>query len=319
MLAAETLDQYPQTWDDFVGQPKVKRQLQVAIESADKRGARLSHILLASGVPGIGKTALALLTAIEAERRMHPVSGKMSTNEARIALSRLEDGDILFIDEAHRLVNGGKKNAEWLLHLLQDGVIMGPKGPEQQPDVTIIAATTDVGRLPQTILSRFQLRPVLRAYTAEEAAQITLRMCDRILPKGVPLPEVDELRGIARAGSNNPRTISAIITNLRDLAVVDLASVHDGTRYDLTEPLSWLGLTPDGLTQSACDYLVALLEDFSGQAGERALQDRLNEPGGLEHIEALLMEHGLIARTPQGRVLTGPGITRANELAEVPA
>lgn len=315
MITDQALAQYPQTWDDFVGQEQAKRQLRVATESARQRGDRLSHVLLASGVAGIGKTALALLTAVEAGVHLHSVSGKMSLNEARIALSRLDHRDILFIDEAHRLVNGGKKNAEWLLHLLQDGVLMGPKGPEQQPDVTVIAATTDAGRLPKTIIGRFPLRPVLKPYTLEEATRIAMRMAGRILPEDVPFPETYEFMEIAQAGNRNPRTISQIITNLRDLAVADLDAVHDGG-YNLAEPLAWLGLREDGLSENACRYLTVLMEDFSGQAGERALQERLNEPGGLDHIESELMERGLIARTQQGRVLTKEGIERANEFSE---
>lgn len=316
MTAVDTIDlsAYPQTWDEFIGQDTAKRQLQVAIASAKTRSAPLGHVLLASGTPGIGKTAMALLATAELEAGMNIVSGKMSLNEARIALSVLDDRDVLFIDEIHRLVQGGKGNAEWLLHLMQDGVLMGPKGPEVQPMVTIIGATTDVGRLPETIVSRFPLRPVLKPYTLDEATEIAIDMVSHALPGGVPFPNMDDMRAIARAASHNPRTIRAIVNNLRDLALVDIDAVHDGTNYDLSEPLAWLGLTLDGLTDTACRYLVILIEDFAGQAGERAMQDRLQEPGGIDHTERLLMEKGLIAKTPQGRVLTREGITRANEL-----
>ena len=311
---------YPATWDDFIGQGQAKRQLQVAIESAKQRGVPLNHVLLASGEPGIGKTALALLTALSMETQIKMVSGKMKENEARIALAGMEDGDVLFMDEAHRLVQGGKGNAEWILHLLADGVLMGPRGPEEQAAITVIAATTDAGKLPDTITSRFPLQPVLKPYTDDEAAIIGVRRAGALFDRPLPFPDADTLRAVARAGNNNPRTIGAILENLRDLAHVDLETVcPDATEnggqqaYVLDEALQWMGLTPDGLTEVACRYLVTLVDEFAGQAGEKAMQDRLQE-AGIQSVERTLMAKGLIAKTRQGRVATRDGILRAKEL-----
>lgn len=307
---------YPDTWDDFVGQDQAKRQLQVACRSAKRRNKPLGHVLLASGEPGIGKTTLALLTAAEMGTELKIVSGPMNVNEARITLSAMRDGDVLFYDEFHQAVRGGKGKAEWLLNFLQDGVLLGPRGPEEQPRVTLIGATTDAARLPDTITSRFDLRPVLETYSDEEGFDIALKMAESTFngEEGLHFPTLDDFDEIARAGSNNPRTIGAILRNLRDLAVVD-EEVWNGQRYELDEALEWLGLTRDGLTEVAVRYLIVLLDEFQAQAGEKALADRLQE-ANLDSVERMLMRRDYITKTRQGRVLTKDGIRRARELKE---
>jgi len=209
------------------------------------------------------------------------------------------------------------RHAEWLLHLLTDGVLMGPTGPEAQPLITVIGATTDVGRLPETLVSRFGLRPVLAAYSDHEGCIIAMKMAPAIFTDLAPFPSVEDFTAIATAANNNPRLIRAVLESLRDLALVDLDSVYDGAAYDLSEALTWLGLTGDGLTYLALRYLQALHIEFAGQAGEQSIADRLQEPGGVASTERLLQDKGLIAKTRQGRVLTAAGIRRAREL--VPA
>jgi holliday junction DNA helicase RuvB len=303
---------YPTDWDGFIGQAPVKRQLRVAATSARMRGAAMSHVLLASGEAGCGKTTLALLTATELGTKMQAVSGRIDLNDARIVLAGLQDGDVLFIDEFHTLFSRGKSNAEWLLHLLQDGVLMGPHGPEEQPDITVIAATTDAGKLPDTFLTRFKLQPVIEPYDDDSATRIAIQMGAQTLLRPLPWPSIDNFHAIARAGNNNPRTIGSILSNLRDITLVEPHTFNEATQaYDLTEALEWLGLSPDGLTKQARAYLQIMLTEFGGQAGERALSDRLNEPGGVRHIERLLLSRGYIARTRSGRVLTKDGILRA--------
>jgi Holliday junction DNA helicase RuvB len=309
---------YPTDWEGFIGQDRAKRQLMTAARSAKMRGATLDHVLLASGTPGLGKTSLALLVALEMEREIKIVSGKIPVNQARIAISGLEDGDILFYDEIHMAVSGGKGNAEWLLHLMQDGCLLGPTGPEKQPNITIIGATTDAGRLPPTIVSRFILKPTLVEYTDEEAALIAVEIGSRLFPKPLPFPTSDNFRAVASAACNNPRVMRSILTNVRDIQITGGPNwLGDDEGYDMSEALDWLGLTHDGLDLVARRYLVALLEDFAGGAGERALADRLQEPGGVGEVERVLMHKGLLAKTKQGRTLTGAGIKRARECAEV--
>ena len=138
----ETHD-YPRRWQDYVGQDRAKKMLRVAAKSAKTRKQPLDHVLITHPSPGVGKTALAVLLATELRRNCRVVSGTMFRDKARVIFASLEDGDLLFYDEFHPLMDQGRKNAEWMLSYLQDGVIMGPLGPEPQPRITIIAATTD--------------------------------------------------------------------------------------------------------------------------------------------------------------------------------
>lgn len=305
---------YPTDWESFIGQDQAKQQLLTAVRSAKIRGAVLGHTLLASGKPGIGKTSLALLVAGELGREVKVISGKIPPNQARIALSGLEDGDVLIYDEIHMAVSGGQANAEWLLHYLQDGVIMGPTGPEEQPQLTVIGCTTEPGRLPKAIIERFTFKPPLEHYSRDEAGQIGLTFVSRMFSDELPIPSTENMLAIADAANCNPRMIKAILTNLRDIALTTDMGNHDGGQYDVTQALDWLGLTEDGLDLTCRRYLVALLTDFQGGAGMKALQERLQEPGGLGHVESVLIEKGLIAQTKSGRTLTGPGIKRAKLL-----
>lgn len=309
---------YPDSFDDFVGQKVAKAQLLTAARSAKMRGVPMDHVLIADGRPGVGKTSLALLCAKELEANVRFVSGKVKLTEARLLLSSMLDGDVLIIDEVHRMVDGGKKDAEWLLHYLQDGVIVGPRGPEELPRVTVIAATTDAGRLPDTVLGRFPLKPTLVDYTDEEAALIAQRLSRKIMIDPLPKPRPHDCARIARAAANTPRMMTSILVTLRDLTLTTYGETWDEKTetYDLSTSLEWLGLTEDGLTRTAQRYLLALLNDFAGEpVGQTSVQDRLQEPGGLLATERLLMSAGLIEKTRCGRILTAAGIRRARELA----
>lgn len=306
---------YPTDWNAFVGQERAKRQLLVATQSARLRDVACDHILLRSPIPGVGKTSLALLCAAEMGVGVKMVAGKVTLNEARAVLATMNDRDVLFYDEIHMAVAGGKAKAEWLLHVLQDRVILGPRGPEPIPEITVIGATTDAGRLPETILGRFPVQPVIEAYTDNEAAMIALHMSASVFGSPMPTPGERCCRAVARAANNNPRQMRALLTSVRDLAITSEGSNFDGDDYVIDEALQWFGLTEDGLDSTAQRYLVALLVDFQNQAGERAIADRLQETGGLGYTERVLIDKGYIARVKGGRTLTAPGIRRARDLA----
>jgi Holliday junction resolvasome RuvABC ATP-dependent DNA helicase subunit len=220
------------------------------------------------------------------------------------------------------MVDGGKKNVEWLLHLLQDGVLMLPTGPLVVPNVTVIAATTDVQRLPQTIIDRFFVRPQITEYSEDDAVLIALAMArgmDFGKPGVLPLPGKDDwLRGIARAGNCNPRKMLGLLVTVRDLGLASAGNNFDPRRdtYDLSVPLDWHGLTEDGLDEVARKYLVALATIFDGTAGEKAISNAMNEPGGCRLTEQLLTNKGFLTRGPRGRSLTDGGWDRAQALAE---
>jgi Holliday junction DNA helicase RuvB len=320
-LAPEIGDdpQYPKRWTEYVGQAPAIRMLQIAIKSAKVRKQPLDHVLIAHGTGGMGKTALALLVARTLGKKIRVTSGPVDARKARLIISQMKDGEVLFYDEVHQVMDAGRKNAEWLLNFLQDGVLPGPLGLEKMPRITVIAATTDAGKLPPTIAGRFPIQPPMMDYTEEEAAKVALTMSKKILGEYSlePLKKPDA-EAIARAGAKNPRTIGRLLKSLRDLALTGESKVTNG-RYDIAALLAYQDVTEDGLDRVAQAYLRVLGTEFGGSAGAKALEERLSEPGGLAQVEKLLMDLGLVAKTRSGRALTTPGITRVQELLEVAA
>ncbi len=309
-------DHYPATWDEFIGQDQVKRQLKVAAKSAAARKAPLGHVLLSSPIPGVGKTALALLIAGELNSTMSIVSGPIRLNQVPYLLMDMKDGDVIFIDEVHRLMVGGKNNVEWLLHLMENGTVTGPLGTERAPKITVIAATTDAGRLPQPLLDRFEITPTIGEYSDDEGSRIALQLASKILvAASLSLPSPAVAMQLAQAGNNSPRHIRRILCALRDLVWADEIEEQGGD-YDLVEALVFAGVTADGLSSQACRYLELMLTDFRGNpAGQKVLADRLGEVGqGLVELERTLLSKGFIALTTGGRMLTTTGMRRAREL-----
>jgi Holliday junction resolvasome RuvABC ATP-dependent DNA helicase subunit len=311
---------YPTDFDQFIGQTQAIRQLKVSIASAKARNVRLPHVLIASGEPGVGKTALAQLCAIGMGKALHVVSGKMTFPQVRMKLaSEVNDGDILLYDEVHTVVKGGRSNADWMLHLLENGTLLGPMGTEDIPQITVVGTTTDVGKLPDTIRDRFPVQPIIVPYTDEEAEQIAFVMGMKVfVGTGYNLPGSLTCGRIAELATNNPRVIRSLLEGLRDLAVVSNGSNYDKDtgEYDLTDLLELTGMTTDGLDPLAQRYLHALFKNFAGNAvGEKTIAETLNEPGGVARVERVLMRRDLICKTKQGRMLTNSGIKRAKELA----
>lgn len=305
---------YPDTWEKVIGQSRAKRQLITAARSAKERGVSMPHTLIASGVPGIGKTTLALLCAHEMGCTVKIVSGVIKDTEARMIFSDLVDGDMLIIDEIHRMLTGGKANVAWMLHYIENGVLLGPLGIEECPKITIIGTSTHIGLFEDTILDRFPVQPVLVQYNSDEAAEIGAIMSHQIFA-GRPLPSTDNFYAIAAAANNNPRLMRGLLENLRDVIVVEAPNHKDGDDYDLTSILEDAGLTADGLNDLAQRYLMVLAIEWRGEAaGAHALKERLREPGGLDTVERILMDKGLLAFTKRGRLLTPAGIKRVREL-----
>lgn len=312
---------YPQQFTDFIGQDTARLQIMAAVTSALQRNALMGHMLLASGFPGIGKTALARLTAHLLGVGFVELGGKVREVDAAAALKEMADGDVLFLDEIHRMVQGGKAGAEWLLTLMQDGVLHTPSGIVRAPAITVIAATTDKQRLPQTILDRFAITPPLESYTAGQAHEIAELTAKRLGYGGEYLPMPTErawLDKVARACDNNPRRIGNLLGVIRDVAISSKGD--DGTPgnlsadgYDISLALEWSGLTEDGLTQDMQDYLTTLVA-YDGVAGAQTLRMALHE-ADINQTERALIQKGLIVITPRGRQLTDFGTPRAEEVA----
>jgi Holliday junction DNA helicase RuvB len=300
---------YPRSWDQFIGQDTAIRHLKAVIASARARGTRPDHILLASGMGGVGKSSLARLIAYLLGVGFMELSGPVSVEEARAALRGMQNGDVLFLDEIHQLVTGGKGKAEWLLHLLQDGRLLTAAGSEPMPDVTIIGATTDAQRLPTTILGRFKVRPVLEAYTDEEALRIIKGMAYKLEfgSELYPMPPDDTLAALATAANNAPRDMTALLVAYRD-------TYYDGEPgFDINTAMAWAGVSSDGLNRIAQDYLLVLVS-CEGKASLATIAGMLGEPGPLAHTENLLGQRGYITIESGGRRLTVDGVRRAGKL-----
>jgi Holliday junction DNA helicase RuvB len=296
---------YPAKWDGFIGQAEAIKQLQAAVASAKGRGKPLDHVLLASGAQGIGKTTLAQIIAHEMGVGFLAVSGPLSVDDARQLLRQMEDGDILFWDEIHLAVAGNRNRADWILPLLTDSVLMTKKSVEHMPRVTVIGATTDVGKLPQTIISRFMVRPVLNYYTDDEGVMLAETLGDRM---DVILCDHTDYARVARAADNNPRDIRMILTAVRDIAFAG--------EGDLALAFQWAGVTHDGLSRVAQDMLVVLLDAPDNTASLETIQASLGEPGPMRHAEQKVIQKGYVLITGRGRKLTERGIERAIQLTQ---
>lgn len=309
---------YPKSFSEFIGQERAKLQIIAAITSAIQRQEPMDHMLLASGFPGIGKTALSRLTAHLLDVGFVELGGTVKDSDAAAAIKEMEDGDVLFLDEMHRLVFGGKARAEWLLTLLQDGSLHTPEGVVEAPRITVIGATTDAQKMPETILDRFVLKPTLDLYTSAEAVQIAKLHAARLgFGDVLAMPEVDGwLEKVSVASDNNPRRIGHLLAAVRDSAI--LARQEGGSNltddgYDITEALDWSGLTPDGLTRGMQEYLAVLFLN-KGRAGVGTIKASLNEEQ-IAHTEKALIQRGYVIVTGSGRQLTEHGAERAAEVA----
>lgn len=296
---------YPSTWDGFIGQVEAVEQLRAAVKAALHLDRRLDHILLASGAHGIGKTTLAQIVACQLGTGFIGVSGALSVDEARTIISSMRNGDVLFWDEFHLAVAGNKNRADWLLPMLTDHVLLTKRGTEPMPDITIIAATTDVGKLPQTVISRFMIRPRLDYYTLSEGVLICQNLAARM--KINIIGNDSAWSRIATAADNNPRTMRQILTAVQNIAITE-------SQVDLDKAFKWAGVTHDGLTDTAVDMLLVLIGSPNFTASLETIQASLGEPGPLRHHEQLLLQKGLIQITGRGRALTEAGVERVSEL-----
>lgn len=312
------IDTSLEAWSSFIGQEGLKRHLKVTINSALVRGDRLPHTLLASGFPGVGKTMMSRLIAKAMGVTMLELMPPFDTYTLVEAACQLPDHGILFIDEIHRLADNGKRGAEILLKVLEEGVAYLPDGSQVVlPNITIIGATTDKDKLPETVLDRFKVKPTYAPYTEQELALISVSFAlrhfhEENFDNGIAFTVANACRG-------TPRICDEMVIAHRDL-MLSLNRVP--TEQELLE---FLDTTWDGLSRNHVNYLKYLYLFFGRQvddeivyiAGESAIRQMLRETNnGLGRIEAFLLERGFIDRTPRGRQLTPLGAERIAELIE---
>ena len=300
----------PGTFDDYIGQEQIKKNLSILIGAAKARGHNPEHVLF-YGPPGLGKTTLAHVIAKETGAHLKITSGPSIERVGDLAalLTNLEPGDMLFIDEIHRL---NKTIEEVLYPVMETGKldIMIGKGPSARtvqldlPPFTLLGATTRFGMLSAPLRSRFSGGAFrLEFYTDEEIATI-LRRSAQILD--VPIPE-SSLQAIALRSRKTPRTANYLLRRVRDYAQMqgrDIDEAHVKAAFEL------LGLDDMGLSATDRQLLLAIKEKFSGgPAGIKNLAAALGEDEGtIEDVsEPYLIQLGLIERTPRGRILTDKG------------
>jgi len=300
----------PQRLDEFVGQERVKEQLAIALEAAKGRSEALDHLLLI-GPPGLGKTSLAHIVREELGVGLRSVAGPALERKGDVAaiLTGLEQRDILFVDEIHRL---SRAVEEILYPALEDfrlDIVVG-QGPAARtltldlPPFTLIGATTRTGLLTTPLRDRFGMTFRLEHY---EPAELTLivRRSARILGVEVSDDAAAEIAGRARG---TPRIANRILRRVRDVAEVR----HEGriTLSIAREALELMEVDEDGLERSDRALLRAIVEKFDGgPVGLSTLAVALGEePDTIEDVyEPYLLQLGYIQRTPRGRVVTKLG------------
>ena len=297
----------PQLLDDYIGQEKAKEILKVYITAAKERGEALDHVLF-YGPPGLGKTTLAGIIANEMHVNIKITSGPAIEKPGEMAaiLNNLQEGDVLFVDEIHRL---NRQVEEVLYPAMEDYAIdiMIGKGASAKsirldlPKFTLVGATTRVGMLTAPLRDRFGVIHRLEFYTVEELKKIIARSA-KVLDVGI---DDAGAAALARRSRGTPRLANRLLKRVRDFAQVK----YDGyiTEDVANYALDLLDVDKCGLDQTDRNLLMTIIERFDGgPVGLDTLAASLSEDSGtIEDVyEPYLLKNGFIQRTPRGRIVT---------------
>jgi len=296
----------PESLDEYVGQSEIKENLRVFIKSALMREESLDHILL-YGPPGLGKTTLAYIIANELGSNIKTASGPSieKTGDLAAILSTLEEGDVLFIDEIHRIP---RYIEEVLYPAMEDyylDIIVGTEGSSRNikinlPHFTLVGATTRAGDLSSPLRDRFGIIAKLNYYTEEELYQI--KRTSKVLD--TPITD-DAARELAKRSRGTPRIANRLFKRVRDFALVYSGGIIN--EEILNSSLDRLKVDKSGLDETDRILLTAIIERFNGgPVGLEALASSIGEESStIEDVyEPYLLKEGYIKRTPRGRVVT---------------
>lgn len=297
----------PSSLDEYVGQSEIKENLNVFIKSSLMRGESLDHILL-YGPPGLGKTTLAYIIANELGTNIKTASGPSieKTGDLAAILSTLEEGDVLFIDEIHRIP---RYIEEVLYPAMEDfylDIVVGSEGSSRNikinlPHFTLVGATTRAGDLSSPLRDRFGIIAKLNYYTEDELYNIVKRT-SRVLDTPITDDAASEL---ARRSRGTPRIANRLFKRVRDFALV----YGDGIINEdiLSTSLDRLKVDKTGLDETDRLLLTAIIERFNGgPVGLEALASSIGEEATtIEDVyEPYLLQHGYLKRTTRGRMVT---------------
>ncbi|MEG0799360.1 MAG: Holliday junction branch migration DNA helicase RuvB [Bacilli bacterium] len=297
----------PITFDDYIGQSEVKENIKIFVKAALMRNETLDHTLL-YGPPGLGKTTLAYIIASEMSADIKTVSGPSIEKAGDLAsvLSSLEKGDILFIDEIHRL----PKFVEELLYSAMEDysldIIIGSEGQTRSikidlPPFTLIGATTKAGNLSSPLRDRFGITCKLNYYTDQELKDIVKRT-SKVM--GINISDESALE-VAKRSKKTPRIANKLLKRISDYALVE--GKTDINIKIVLSSFDKLKVDSKGLEEVSTDYLMSIINKFNGgPVGIDAISSSIGEETSTieDLIEPYLLQEGYIKRTSRGRIVT---------------